>query len=263
MKELPLLIDDYLGKAILEPKEMASIIISKYGISHDDIPKKCILSFKYTGLERIVKTRYKPIKKIPDIGGGAPLYILKVGNRRYCYSNLCIGGPCSAFLLEILYGLGIDEVVYIGPVGSLKEEIKPYDIVISMKAIRDEGTSYHYLPPSTYVEADYELYMKLRDKLLDSDYKVYEGILWTTDAAFRETKRRREIFVKLGALAVDMEAASLYAIAKYRGKKIIGIYYPIDLLKEDEWVSYIDLYGGLKYLNFINGLFKIALNILR
>jgi len=113
MKKLPLLIDDYLDKAILESKEMVNIIISKYGISHDDIPDKCILSFKYTGLERIVKTRYKPIKKIPDIGGGAPLYILKVGNRRYCYSNLCIGGPCSVFLLETLYGLGIDEVVYI------------------------------------------------------------------------------------------------------------------------------------------------------
>jgi purine-nucleoside phosphorylase len=263
MDEIPLLINDYMDKAVIEPHKIADTLLSKHSLSMDDIPTKCILSFKYTGLEKILKIRYKAVKRIPDIGGDIPLYVFEVDGSRYCYSNLCIGGPCSALVLETLYALNVDEAVYIGSVGTLKKEIKPYDVIISERAIRDEGTSYHYLPPSIYVDADLGLYSRLKDALKENKYRVYEGVIWTTDAAFRETWARRDAFIKLGAIAVDMEAASLYALAKYRRKKIVGIYFPIDLLSDDGWMSYIENYRGLKYIRFIHGLFKIAIDVLR
>ena len=263
MSGFPLLINDYMDEAIIEPQKIADILLSKHNLSTEDIPRKCILSFKYTGLERILKVRYKIVERIPDIGGNIPLYVFNVDGSEYCYSNLCIGGPCSTLVLETLYALNMDEVVYIGSVGSLKKEIKPYDIIISDKAIRDEGTSYHYLPPSTYVNADPSLYNRLRDILQESRYRVHEGVIWTTDAAFRETWTRRKTFIELGAIAVDMETASLYALAKYRSKKIVGIYFPIDLLSDDGWTNYIESYTGLKYIRFIHGLLKIAINTLQ
>ena len=263
MVEFPLLINDYMDDAIIEPQKIADILLSKHNLSTDNIPGKCVLSFKYTGLEKILKIRYRAVKRIPDIGGDIPLYVFKIDGSEYCYSSLCIGGPCSALVLETLYALGVNEIIYIGSVGSLIKEIKPYDIIISDKAIRDEGTSYHYLPPSKYVEPDHILYSRLREVLREGGYTVHEGIIWTTDAAFRETWIRRKMFIEMGAIAVDMEAASLYALSKYRNKKIAGIYFPIDLLSDDGWRSYIEDYRGLKYIGFIHGLFKIAIEALK
>src|ERR1700730_11637769 len=91
----------------------------------------------------------------------------------------------------------------------------PYYILIE-RALRDEGTSYHYLPPSNYVQADPALLALAADAITQAGRQVYLGDTGTTDAPFRETaesiaSRRRE-----GLLAVEMEAAALYAFAAAR-----------------------------------------------
>jgi uridine phosphorylase len=96
----------------------------------------------------------------------------------------------------------------------------PYYILIE-RALRDEGTSYHYLPPSNYVAAEPVLLALAADALAQAGHQVYVGDSWTTDAPFRETaesiaSRRRE-----GILAVEMEAASLYAFAAARARPVI------------------------------------------
>ena len=91
----------------------------------------------------------------------------------------------------------------------------PYFVLIE-KALRDEGTSYHYMPPSDYSEADPDLVDTVFDTVSRLDQKVYRGSTWTTDAPFRETESVIVLHREAGILAVEIEAAALYAFAQAR-----------------------------------------------
>lgn len=96
----------------------------------------------------------------------------------------------------------------------------PYFIVID-RALHDEGTSYHYLPSSDYSEADTELTRCAQDALAAARIPFHVGATWTTDAPFRETQEAIDAALQAGILAVEMEAAALYAFAKARRRQIL------------------------------------------
>jgi uridine phosphorylase len=89
------------------------------------------------------------------------------------------------------------------------------------RALRDEGTSYHYLPPADFAEADEGLVAAAMDALRDIGLPVYRGAAWTTDAPFRETAAAIERARARNILAVEMEAAALYAFARARDKPVL------------------------------------------
>jgi uridine phosphorylase len=96
----------------------------------------------------------------------------------------------------------------------------PYFILID-KALRDEGTSYHYLPPSEYSMADASLLKVMQGAFAELSVPVERGPTWTTDAPFRETAETIATMKAKGLLAVEMEAAALYALAAARDKAIL------------------------------------------
>ena len=96
----------------------------------------------------------------------------------------------------------------------------PYFVVID-RALRDEGTSYHYLPPADFSEADATLADCAMTALAERRLQIYRGAAWTTDAPFRETAAAIEQCRERGILAVEMEAAALYAFAQARGKSVL------------------------------------------
>ena len=96
----------------------------------------------------------------------------------------------------------------------------PYFIVIN-RALRDEGTSYHYLPPSDYSEADPCLTKMARVALAPTGIAAEVGATWTTDAPFRETEEAIGTAASAGIFAVEMEAAALYAFARARRRSVL------------------------------------------
>jgi uridine phosphorylase len=96
----------------------------------------------------------------------------------------------------------------------------PYFVVID-RALRDEGTSYHYLPPTEFAEADPALVAGAMTALSQSRLQVYRGAAWTTDAPFRETAGAIERCRARNILAVEMEAAALYAFSQVRQKPVL------------------------------------------
>ena len=96
----------------------------------------------------------------------------------------------------------------------------PYFIIIE-RALRDEGTSYHYLPPADYSAADSGLVQLGQKALTAAGIAVQVGATWTTDAPFRETASAIAAAERAGILAVEMEAAALYAFAAARGKPVL------------------------------------------
>ncbi len=149
-----------------------------------------------------------------------------------------LGGPSAASLMEELALFGIREFVAVGSAGCLQADIKDKFVIVE-KAVRDEGTSYHYLKPSAYAQTDKELSKQLGQFLENKKFEYVIATTWTNDAIYRETKQKVAMAKKLGAVAVEMECAAWCAVAKYRGYKFAQLLYFSDLVNQDAWTRLI------------------------
>lgn len=166
-----------------------------------------------------------------------------------------LGGPAAGGLIEELHGLGVQRVIACGSCG-LIEEIDTTRLLLVNKAIRDEGTSYHYLKPSLYVDTSDVLNKEIESYLIKHNIGFTENIVWTTDGFFRETKSRINKRKSQGAVAVDMECASMAAVCKYRQMEFSQILYFSDIVKQEGWSGFVENRRTIK--NTVN---KIIINI--
>jgi uridine phosphorylase len=132
-----------------------------------------------------------------------------------------VGAPFAVLVAEQLFASGCRLVISMTSAGRLAELRPPPYFVLIERAIRDEGTSYHYLPPSEYSEADAHLTALAQVALSAAGLPVSVGASWTTDAPFRETEEAIAAASRAGILAVEMEAAALYAFAKARRRSVL------------------------------------------
>ena len=132
-----------------------------------------------------------------------------------------VGAPFAVLVAEELFATGCQFLISITSAGQIISMGRPPYVVLIEKALRDEGTSYHYQPPSPYSY----LHPFLRDVICSawnhSHVPLHAGGSWTTDAPFRETEEMIEMCRKEGILAVEMEAAALYALASAKHYKIV------------------------------------------
>jgi uridine phosphorylase len=135
-------------------------------------------------------------------------------------SGFGIGAPAAAVVLEELVAWGVRRVVSVGTAGTLQPRLGPGDVVVCTSAIRDEGTSHHYLPPGQLVEPAARLTAALAATLRARGLEVVEGRSWTTDAPYRETAAEIRRYREEGVLTVEMEAAALFAVARHRGVEV-------------------------------------------
>jgi uridine phosphorylase len=140
-----------------------------------------------------------------------------------------MGAPMAVMLLEQLVALGARRFIYLGFCGALAPAYRIGDGFIPSLAIREEGTSYHYLPADVVPRSSVQLNAILHAAAQEQDLAVGTGPIWTTDAPFRETPHKIRQFQAAGVHAVDMEMAALFAAAHYRGCEIAAL-----LLVSDE-----------------------------
>jgi len=127
-----------------------------------------------------------------------------------------VGAPFAVLLAEQMFASGCRFLISITSAGQIAPVgVPPYFILID-RALRDEGTSYHYLPPSRFAEADSDVVARLKPLLDSAAISVHQGATWTTDAPYRETVEAIEAHRRNGILAVEMEAAALYAFSRAR-----------------------------------------------
>ncbi len=131
-----------------------------------------------------------------------------------------VGASFAVLIAEQLFVSGCELLISVTSSGQLVEvDAPPYFILID-KALRDEGTSYHYLPPSAYAFRRTAL-DSLADSIPAKARHVIRGGTWTTDAPYRETTEAIAYAKSLKLLAVEMEASALYAFAEAREKDVI------------------------------------------
>ena len=132
-----------------------------------------------------------------------------------------VGAPFAVLEAEQLFAAGCRLLLSVTSAGQIADLGPPPYFILIDRALRDEGTSYHYLPPSSFAAADPALADAVQIALRSLPFPVHRGASWTTDAPFRETEAAIAAAAAAGALAVEMEAAALYAFARSTGRDVL------------------------------------------
>jgi len=132
-----------------------------------------------------------------------------------------VGAAFAVLIAEELFVSGCRLLISMTSAGQLVRLRPPPYFILIDQALRDEGTSYHYLAPSEFSTANDVLLTTTRGAFDNLQVPVVRGATWTTDAPFRETAEAIAVMREKGVLAVEMEAAALYAFATARGKPVL------------------------------------------
>lgn len=250
----PNLKNKHAWDALVTPEEDIKYAKRRGRIPRIKMPKAIIFCFSSSLLKSIIKNH--KVKKLNF--GNSELYLLKeTKNRVGVLSKFGFGGPSTILRMEELIACGVKKFVLVGHAGSLQKHLKIGDVIVCDRAIRDEGTSHHYFKSGKYAYASKLLTKDIENHLQKLGIKYALGTTWTVDAPYRETVAEVKQYQKEGVSTVDMEAASVFAVAKYRGIEAGAIFTISDYLGELEWKLKFHL--TRQYLNMI---FNIAKEVL-
>jgi uridine phosphorylase len=223
----PILEFDPSPEAFIEPSKI---------VRASDLPEYCVICFFKEVIDKVIAEHHAKVvvrKNWED--GSHNIYEIFYQGRRLAFFHPGVGAPIAAGLLEEAIASGCRKFIACGGCGVLEKDMAVGHLIVVSGAIRDEGVSYHYLPPGREVIANETGVSALVKILNERDLPYRVGKTWTTDAPYRETvykiqKRREE-----GCLTVEMESASLIAVAQFRNVIFGQALYGGDDLSGAEW----------------------------
>lgn len=149
------------------------------------------------------------------------LYVFTQAEFEFGIVACAVGAPFAVLIAEEMFASGCELLISITSAGQLVSLAAPPYFILIEKALRDEGTSYNYVPPSAYSYVDAQILNWLMPVLSNGKLAIARGAAWTTDAPFRETQAAIDAARALGLHAVEMEAAALYAFAQAKQKTVV------------------------------------------
>ena len=222
----------HLKDSMCSPEEFLQYKKAAWGYKGFTVPKGVIFCYSRRLLRHILEKN--KARKVEGLSG--EFYLLEdVNSEVGVAANFGIGSPAAAALMEELIALGVERFVSVGEAGTLQKSLKIGSIVVCEKAIRDEGTSHHYLKPAKYAYASKEMTRKIEKVLQKLGRKYVTGSSWTIDAPYRETAAEVKKYQKENVSTVEMEAAALFAVAEYRKVEAGAIFTVSDSLAELFW----------------------------
>lgn len=226
-REFPILEYDPMPQALIEPTRI---------VRRMDVPERCVLCF----FQDVITAACADAACVHHLGseiGRNPVYELAINGRRLIVIHPGVGAPLAAGFFEEVIALGCRKFIACGGSGVLRPDMAVGHVVVPTSAVRDEGTSYHYLPPAREVAASPEAVAAIEATLQRHHVPYVTGKTWTTDAIYRETSARIERRRDEGCLTVEMEAAAFFAVAQFRGVMFGQLLYGGDDLSGDVWDS--------------------------
>lgn len=224
--------------AMLTAEKMIEFRRVQGGLGNVRAPETVILCL-YKGLMKYFPLKHSSRRVTGFLGD---LHLLKKANGKVgVMGNFGIGSPVVANLAEEMIAWGARRIAILSLAGGLQPNLKPGDVVICDRAIRDEGTSYHYLPPQKYVNASPDLVSSLSSAFEKNDLPHSIGATWSTDAPYRESREEALLYQNEGTLAVDMESAGLFAVGQARGVGTASVFVIGDSLAEPRWSAPPDM----------------------
>jgi uridine phosphorylase len=218
----PLIVEnkDYDAASVFEPQALLREARRQKGLPVFDVPAVCVLDpdgdivrhLRQTGAAR------------PSRGWACyhtEMFEFDLEGRTAAIVGCAVGAPFAVLVAEQLFASGCRLLISITSAGQIADIGPPPYFIAIDRALRDEGTSYHYLPPAEFADADAALIARAEQSVRAAGLAIHRGPTWTTDAPFRETPRAISAAQARGALAVEMEAAALYAFASARNRSVI------------------------------------------
>lgn len=218
---------------ILEYSTDRVAVINPRPSKTEPFPGLCLITFFAEVLEGIVE-------KYGGVEVGAyqsemrdfPVYKMEYKGETICICQAVVGSGSIAMMTDYLIGKGVETIVCCGSCGVL-DEIPAGHVIIPIKAMRDEGGSYQYLAPSRYVELQETPIQVFRETLKELGIAYIETMTWTTDGFYRETKEMVAYRREEGCQVVEMECATMAAVAQFRGVTFGQLLYSGDILVGD------------------------------
>ena len=218
--------------------EFDKSVISKVRPEHfpaipKNLPQRLVLAFSHRSVEEIAK-KYGAtvISEFSCCTCSFPIYALDYEGTKIMLTTGFLGSAGAAVQLEeLMYG-GAKKIIACGSAGTLTPN--PLGaLVIPNAAVRDEGASYHYAPPSYEIEADGDVVEHISRTLGRLHLPHVAGKTWTTDASYRETEEKVALRRRQGCITVEMECAAMIAVTRFCGAKFGQILYCGDDLSGD------------------------------
>jgi uridine phosphorylase len=213
--ECPLLDHDLDAPSAFTPEDLVSAVRAAKSLPDVSVPPVCVLDFDGDLTDWLVR-QGKAIPYEPWACFHTTMYTLETAGIRCGIIARTIGGPYAVLIAEQLHVSGARLILGLTSAGRVSPSLPLPSLVIATSAVRDEGTSLHYLPPASKIGCPTPIADVLAEELSRLNSAVVEGLVWTTDAPYRETATQLQRHAAAGVLAVEMQAASLFAFATAR-----------------------------------------------
>ena len=235
--DIPILEFDTEQSAVINPDHEALDLI---------LPRKCVFAFLGDYIDTYAgKTDTRQVSLFISATKHYPIYITRYKGEEIVLCQAPVGAAPAAQILDWLIGYGVREIISAGSCGAL-EQFPESTFLVPHKALRDEGTSYHYAPPSRFMEISENARKAIEQTILEHGMKYREVITWSTDGFFRETKEKVAYRKSEGCSVVEMECSALAAVSAFRGATWGMILYTADSLADVEQYD-MRRWGGNAY----------------
>jgi uridine phosphorylase len=219
-------------EAIFSPAEVVASLTANGPVV---VPDAVILTYQRSLLDELQARGVQPTGGYPAPWGFLWFADLRARNIAVA-GGFGIGAPAAATVLEELIALGAREFISIGTAGCLQPRCGFGEAVVCTGAIRDEGVSHHYAPAEKFAWPSETLTTRLTLALAVGGTAPQTGLAWTIDAPYRETVAEARSYQAEGVVCVEMEAAALFTVGRYRGVDVAAAFVISDhLLAEDRW----------------------------
>ena len=202
----------------------------------EDFPDVTISCFSHLLLARVLDALGgEELARVHAADGDTPIYRVAYQGAEFALFNSGVGEPKCVATYEEILAMGSRNLILFGNCGVLDPAIEDCGIIIPTGALRDEGTSFHYAPPSDVIDMNQAYAPLFREVLAAHSCRSVEGLTWTTDAIYRETPERVARRRAQGAITVEMECAGMQALCDFRKTGFFQFLYAGDNLGGENW----------------------------
>lgn len=180
------------------------------------LPKKCIYAFLEEEIDRFAQeVGAEYVGEFISATKTYPVYVMDYKGEKVCLAQAPVGSAPAAQFMDWLIGYGVEKIISTGTCGVLTN-IEENAFLVPVRALRDEGASYHYAPPSRYMDVNIEAISAIEQVLEQLGVPYEEVMTWSTDGFYRETAEKVAYRKEEGCAVVEMECAALAAVAQLR-----------------------------------------------
>lgn len=234
------MLDKYIDDmdAIINPSDMI--------VEVENMPEVAIACFSRKLFDKVIEgSKSREIARLNNTNGDNIIYEVEYKNKKFAMFMMSVGAPAAVNDLEDIHALGCKKFIIFGNCGVLDKNIDDCGIIIPNEAIRDEGVSYHYIKYSDTIKVNKKFVTEFKEVLDELGYSYTECMTWTNDAFYRETRKKLDSRIAMGAKCVEMECSALQAVADFRGIDLFMFFYAGDNLDLPEWDKR-SLFGDVK-----------------